>query len=103
MPSEELTTTQPIRIPTIEAVPIEEEPEKPKPKNDMSDMFEVPQPEDNDMYVEDLVEAPGEEDMSDLMRVTNDDIMGTKRKKSYKITHSGRKSIQQPPSMGGMQ
>jgi len=53
------------------------------PGDDISDLFEGPQPEDNDVYVKDLVTVSeedvfgdGGEDMSDLLEVDDADIMG---------------------------
>lgn len=37
-----------------------------KPKDEMADLFEVPQPEDNDMTTAHLVAAPKKDDLSDL-------------------------------------
>ena len=61
-------------------LPVAETPE-PEP-NELSDLFEVPQPEDNDMYVDDLVTMGEEEEVDDLLEVGDllevkqEDIMG---------------------------
>ena len=55
--------------PPVEAIPpVIPQPEEvvEEPKNDIDDLFEVPQPEDNDMRTDHLVAAPEEDDMSDL-------------------------------------
>jgi hypothetical protein len=85
-----------------EAAPVE--PPRPQTNaNDMSDLFEVPQEDDPDIYSDDLVELDdedvmgGDSDMSDLTSVSREDVMGRPLKK--------RRRPQQapPPSMGGMQ
>ena len=83
----------------IEDTQVEEMPVK-KPKNDMADLFEVPQPEDNDIYVDDLLEIPEEGSYSDLTDVSKEDIIGKPRAKRYKRTN---KRYVQPSSLGGMQ
>ena len=88
-----------------ESTPVEAQPieiEKPKPKNDLADLFSVPAPEDNDMYVDDLIESPGEDDMSDLTRVTNEDIMGTPRKRKVTRRFIRTNKPYNPTSLGGM-
>ena len=52
-----------IQMPVSEPLP-KSEPEE--PKSDTDDLFEVPQPEDNDMRTDHLIAAPEEDDMSDL-------------------------------------
>jgi len=56
----------------IEAVqpPPEEE------KDELADLFEVPQPEDNDITTEHLTAVPEKEDLSDLFNVSEEEIMG---------------------------
>ena len=94
----------------------EPEPEpKPTPKkkrrgDDMSDLFEVPQPEDNDIYTDDLVALDsedvygGDENMDDLLTVSHEDIMGKPltSRKSRRMKRTQR-LYNQPTSMGGMQ
>ena len=98
---------QPVEPPNViitKAQPIEElqpiEVEKPKPKNDLADLFSVPAPEDNDIYVDDLLEIPEEGSYSDLTDVSKEDIIGKPRAKRYKRTN---KRYIQPSSLGGMQ
>ena len=47
-----------------------------EPGHELDDLFEVPQPEDNDMYVDDLIAVDEEDDVSDLLEVTMEDVMG---------------------------
>lgn len=68
---------EPIVLPSL--IPAEEQ--KPeRPADELADLFEVPQEEDNDMYTDDLFELDDEEDLSDLTRVTREDVMGKPRK-----------------------
>ena len=60
MPEDEGQT---ISVP-VEATPPAEVEEE--PKSDIDDLFEVPQPEDNDMRTDHLVAAPEDDDLSDL-------------------------------------
>jgi hypothetical protein len=109
---------------TVEPPPIVEEQEvgeieeqveeKPEPEADsdgLSDLFEVPQPEDNDMVTDHLVEVDEEDDLSDLTDVSVEDVMGEAPepeppKKRYRIVPRGRRVIRrEPPSttLGGVQ
>lgn len=84
-----------------EAVPVVEP--VAKPKDDMSDLFEVPQPEDNDMVVDHLVEPPEEEDMSDLVDVSQEDLMGELPKPKPKPVARFRRTVKPytpPPPTG---
>ena len=110
---EEIERVIPPESTEIEQEPVEViEPEnvevKPKHKQDeLNSLFEVPQPDDNDMYVDDIVEAPGEDNLDDLIDVSTDDLMGEKpkAKPKYKISSRGRTSINRdntPTSLGGM-
>lgn len=50
---------------------------------DMDDLFEVPEEDDNDMYVDDLFEVDGEDlefdtDISDIVSVSREDVIGRK-------------------------
>lgn len=87
---------------------VEEQPEKTEHPEDV--MFEVPQEDDNDIRTDDLFEIdeedldPGDEgDLSDITRVTNDDLMG-----GPLIRRSPRKPkriirrYNPPPTMGGL-
>jgi len=82
-------------------------PEAEKPKNDMSDLFEVPQEEDNDMYTDDLFELDeedvgDEESLADLTRVTEEDIMGAPpRSKRPERPQRTQRPYTPPTSMGG--
>ncbi len=97
---------KPVPIIPVEEAITEEEPKHPKLKKDELDyLFEVPQPEDNDIYTADLVEVPEEEDLSDLVTVSNDDIMGEapKPKKTGKYKKTTKRYIPPAPtSLGGM-
>lgn len=106
---------QPVQVPVMPALEktgnaIFGEAQPKRKKNDLSDMFAVPQPEDNDMDTRDLFEAPDEdvdmdEDLSDLTRVNNDDIMGRpprpRRVVQSRFKRTSREYIP-PTSMGGM-
>lgn len=46
------------------------------PVDELSDLFAVPQEQDHDMQVDDLVELDEEDDLSDLVAVSREDIMG---------------------------
>ncbi len=72
-------------------------------RNDMSDLFEVPNEDDNDMYVDDLVEVDDDEDLSDLTRVTAEDVMGRPPRVRPRPTQFQRTSrpYDPPTSMGG--
>jgi len=58
-----------------EPMPVPVEPEE-EEEDELADLFEVPQPEDNDMRTGHLVEVPEEADFSDLIEVSEADIMG---------------------------
>lgn len=90
-------------------VPIEQEATEEQPaKNDMSDLFEVPEPTDNDMETDDLVEYEDEDldmddDLSDLVRVSNEDIMGRRPVKKMKPKfRRSNKVYRTPPTLGSM-
>jgi len=46
--------------------------------DELAELFEVPEPEDNDMFIDDLfeVDSEDEDDLSDLTSVSNEDVMG---------------------------
>jgi len=52
----------------------------PEPEDELADLFEVPQPEDNDMAIDHLLAPPEEvtedDDVEDLVEVSAEDIMG---------------------------
>ena len=81
---------------------------------DLSDLFETPQPDDHDIYTDDLTDVDtedlfgGPEDMSDLTTVTSDQIYGAPmmskaerkmRRRARKLKHLRREN---PTSMGGV-
>lgn len=76
--------------------PAEQTPEK--PKGDMDDLFEVPQPEDNDMATDDLFESDGEEDFSDLTDIPYDELLGVDKEDIM-----GKKPIPRPQRFGRTQ
>jgi len=99
---EEQTEETTIRIPT-EATPPEEVEEE--PKDELDDLFEVPQPEDNDMATDHLVDIDEEEDLSDLTTVTDEDIMGSPpvvRKRKERPRRVGIRREPPPTSIGGV-
>jgi len=79
---------------------------KPHPHSELDDLFAVPKPEDNDIYVDDLFEVEDqdvdlEDDLSNLTQVSNEDIMGRPPKsKAARYKRTGR-SYTPPTSMGG--
>ena len=89
---------------------VNEVPEPFKKRDSMADLFEVPQPEDNDMYVDDLVATPEEDDISDLVDVSNEDIMGEppplNKEREYKMpsrrVRRTSRPYNPPTSLGGM-
>lgn len=59
---------QPVPIP---------EPEAEVEEDELAELFEVPQPEDNDIRTDDLFQIDNpDEDLSDLTEVRHEDIMG---------------------------
>ena len=93
----------------------DEVPEKSDPAaDDLGDLFEGPQPEDNDMAIDhlvsmsdedmdDVVGVPEEEDMDDLLDVSMEDVMG--EAPAPKVRRTGKPYIarwQPPEGMGGM-
>ena len=87
-----------------------QEPEK--PKDELADLFEVPQPEDNDMDTSDLFDADIDPDiddlidtdLDDLINVPNEAIMGTPpppRKPKPKFRRTNR-PYNPPTMLGGM-
>lgn len=87
--------------PVEEDVVLEVEPEA-KPKDELADLFEVPQPDDNDMTTDHLVEAPEEEDVSDLVEVSQEDLMGKlpppKPKPVVKFRRTTKRYTPPPPT-----
>lgn len=98
---------QEIPVNPEEVVPVEAE-QKPKPADDMADLFEVPQDEDNDMYTDDLFEVDdadimGGDNLTDLTAVQNEDIMGNRPKPKPKYRRVYRPAFVPPPTVGGIQ
>lgn len=94
--------------PVFERPEVEPEPEE---KDELADLFEVPQPEDNDMVTDHLTRIGEEDDMSDLVEVTEEDIMGEAPeepeppKPRFRIRPRGRRVIRREPpptSLGGV-
>ena len=64
---QEIYRENPMLVRPVEALPpVIPQPEIEEPKSDIDDLFEVPQPEDNDIRTDHLVAAPEEDDLSDL-------------------------------------
>lgn len=111
-PMEKRIKVVPVREEQVEAIPPEERIEPPppdeieeKPEDELADLFEVPQPEDNDMVTDHLVELDEEDDLSDLTEVTREDIMGTppvKRVPKRRLKRTGRHYPPPPTSIGGV-
>lgn len=90
--------------------------EKPKPKTNLDtlkDLFEVPQPGDNDIVTDHLVDLDIERDvmggdLGDLTNVSKEDIIGRPlaQKRKVRIVQARRRPsgvfLPPPPSMGGM-
>ena len=116
MPDEEEQTEEETIMVPAEATPPEPEVEE---EDELKDLFEVPQPEDNDMRTdialdfdeEDII--GGDPDMSDLVDVPEEDIMGEPepegeeaerpivKKKKYRIVRPIRREPP-PTSVGGI-
>jgi len=88
---------EPVVIPEEDITEMPAEAPEPEPKDELADMFEVPQPEDNDMVTDHLVELDEEDDLSDLTAVSREDIMGTPPKPKYKIVRRGRRFLRREP------
>jgi len=62
-------------------------------EDDLSDLFEVPQEEDNDIYTDDLLELDEEEGVEDLLTVSQEDIMSgprAKKKPTLKLVRTNK-------------
>jgi len=74
------SVTPPVSEEPVERVePVTEPTPEPEPEeeDELAGLFEVPQPDDNDMRIDHLFAQPeGEEDFSDLVEVSREDIMG---------------------------
>ena len=75
-----------------------------KKRGSLDDLFRGPKLTDHDMKTDHLIKAPEEEELSDLVEVTEKDIMGEPPKpKMPKIkTQPMMPPPQAPPSMGGL-
>jgi len=73
--------------------------------DDLDDLFEGPQPEDNDMAIDHLVDVPEEEELDDLLDVEPEDIMGEAPPPRVRRTGKPYVPSRQYPlaGMGGMQ
>ena len=83
------------------------EPKPEAPKNELSDLFEVPGEDDNDMYVDDLFEVDEEDldmedDLSDLTSVSREDVMGKKPTPRPQRFRRTQQPYSGPTSMGGV-
>lgn len=85
------------------------QPEQPEEsdRDDMADLFEVPEPEDHDMQYDDLLDVEdedvfgGDSNLSDLTSVSREDVMGKKPVRRQVIR---RPQLREEPSgMGEMQ
>ena len=63
----------------IEAAPVVES------GDDMADLFEVPEPEDNDINCDDLLELDESEGVEDLLTVSHEDIVNGSDKPKPKV------------------
>lgn len=76
-------------------------------EDELADLFEVPQPEDNDINCDDLLELDdedvfgGPEDMSDLLSVSREDIINgnDKPRPKHRLV---RTNLPYPPTIIGM-
>lgn len=107
---EEVEEEQTIIVPAEATTPepeVEEEEE-----DELADLFEVPQPKDNDMRTDHLFGVDDEGDMSDLVEVSEEDIMGEPsepesverpvvKSKKYRIVRPIRREPP-PTSLGGI-
>ena len=103
-----LSSTAPRVVPNLSASsPIYQQlyPQPEEPKDELADLFEVPDPDvDNDVYVDDLLELDDEEGVEDLLAVSHEDIMlGTSkipRRPKPKLQRTGKVYI--PPTIQGL-
>ena len=97
---------QVVEVPVEQEVVVEgEEQEKSNLTHDLSDLLEVPQEDDNDMYIDDLFEADEEDiefddDLSDLTSVSHEDVMGRRPVKKKKVRYVRVRKVyrEQPPT-----
>lgn len=103
-PEQPTIVEEPIKM--EEVVEAKPEPVSEPPSDGIDDLFEVPQPEDNDMAIDHLIEVDEEEDISDLVDVSNEDIIGEAPeppKKKYRIVPRGSRVIRRQPPPASMQ
>ncbi len=110
-PAQEETESE-LAVETPEAMP--EVPET-KKKDELADLFELPKPDDNDITTKHLFEMEQPDDLSELVEVSDEDVMGqempglvTTKKPTprYKVIPQNRRVIRRPspPTItGGME
>ena len=99
MPDEE----EQVGYPAPVGLPVEAEAEE--EKDELADLFEVPQPEDNDMVTDHLLDIDEDDDLSDLTSVSQEDVMGTplgESKKRYRVVPRRVNAPPPPTSLGGI-
>lgn len=120
--TDEQETERLVEEATTEEIAVEESPTREANGDDLDDLFRAPSREDPDMRVDDIVAVSeedvfgeGGEDMSDLLEVTDEDIMGEewgeptpppqppqpKRMVVRKVRRTG-KQYPPPTSIGGL-
>ena len=103
-PIERQVTEPEQEVEIVEEVAPESVVEEAKHEDELADLFEVPEADDHDIYSDDLVEAPGLEDLSDLTRVTREDVIGSrpKAKGKYRIVRRPARRFVPPGGMQGL-
>ena len=94
-------------IEEVEEVPEEVVEQEPEEEDELSDLFATPQPGDNDIKTDHLFNMGGEDDMSDLTEVTDEDVMGEAPEPPRRVIRRVRRTNKPyygtpPSSMGGM-
>ena len=115
-----LTTTTPPPVPTLQPRPsfsfsnfAQSIIPKPRRKNELADLFETPGANDNDIYADDLIEYNEDDadpdvgdllddDLSDLVSVSREDVMGRAPRPRKSKTRRIDRPYDNPMSMGGM-
>lgn len=82
-------------FPSVEAAPVIEG------EGELDDLFEVPEPEDNDINCDDLLELDEEEGVEDLLTVSHEDIVNGNDKPKPK-PQLVRTNKPYPPMLTGM-
>lgn len=88
-----LSSATPRVVPNLSASsPIYQQlyPQPEEKEDDLSDLFEVPQEEDNDIYTDDLLELDEEEGVEDLLTVSREDIVNGTRKSKPKLVRTNK-------------